>query len=57
MTKKDDEIAAENDEKAKREVALQKMIDKQIEEDEKGAKEEVEDYSIIENPMNAVLNK
>jgi cell division protein FtsW len=60
VTKKDDEIAAENADKAKREAALQKMIDKQIEEDEKGEKaekEEVEDYSIVDNPMNAVLNR
>lgn len=57
VTKKDDEIAAENADKAKREAALQKMIDKQIEDDEKGAIEEVEGYSIVENPMNAVLNK
>lgn len=54
VTKKEEEIAAENAEKAKREVALQKMIDKQIKEDEESISE---DYSIEENPMNAVLKK
>jgi len=54
VTKKEEEIAAENAEKAKREVALQKMIDKQIKEDEKSISE---DYSIEDNPMNAVLKK
>ncbi|HQV36775.1 MAG TPA: FtsW/RodA/SpoVE family cell cycle protein, partial [Flavobacterium sp.] len=52
VTKKEEEIAAENAEKAKREVALQKMIDKQIKEDEESISE---DYSIEDNPMNAVL--
>jgi cell division protein FtsW len=52
VTKKEEEIAAENVEKAKREVALQKMIDKQIKEDEESISE---DYSVEENPMNAVL--
>ena len=54
VTKKEEEIAAENAEKAKRDVALQKMIDKQIKEDEESISE---DYSIEENPMNAVLKK
>jgi len=54
VTKKEEEIAAENAEKAKREVALQKMIDKQIKEDEESISE---DYSVEENPMNAVLKK
>ena len=54
VTKKEEEIAAENVEKAKREVALQKMIDKQIKEDEESISE---DYSIEDNPMNAVLKK
>lgn len=54
VTKKEEEIAAENAEKSKREVVLQKMIDKQILEDdeEENAIAESED-----NPMNAVLNK
>jgi cell division protein FtsW len=34
VTKKDDEIAQELDEKQKREEALQKLIDKQMQEDE-----------------------
>lgn len=54
VTKKEEEIAAENAEKAKRDVALQKMIDKQIKEDEESISE---DYSIEDNPMNAVLKK
>ena len=57
VTKKDDEIAAENADKAKRQAALQKMIDKQIEDDENGEKQAEEDYSIVDNPMNEVLNK
>jgi len=54
VTKKEEEIAADNAEKMKREAALQKMIDKQLQEDE-----EQEDEAVIkeENPMNAVLNK
>ncbi|MBA4154266.1 FtsW/RodA/SpoVE family cell cycle protein [Flavobacterium sp.] len=54
VTKKEEEIAAENVEKAKREVALQKMIDKQIKEDEESISE---DYSVEDNPMNVVLKK
>lgn len=61
VTKKEEEIAAENKEKAMRDAALQKMIDKQLKEDEealiKSEKEKEEDYSIEDNPMNAVLNK
>jgi cell division protein FtsW len=54
VTKKEEEIAAENAEKSKRETALQKMIDKQIQEDEEADKEIVESD---DNPMNPVLNK
>ncbi|UPQ79947.1 putative lipid II flippase FtsW [Flavobacterium azooxidireducens] len=61
VTKKEEEIAAENKEKAMRDAALQKMIDKQLKEDEealiKSDEEKDEDYSIEDNPMNAVLNK
>lgn len=61
VTKKEEEIAAENKEKAMRDAALQKMIDKQLKEDEealiKSEDEKDEDYSIEDNPMNAVLNK
>lgn len=57
VTKKEEEIAAENSEKAKREAALQKIIDKQIEEDEAEDDEEEENYSVKDNPMNVVLNK
>jgi len=56
VTKKEEEIAKELDEKQKREAALQKLIDKQLQEDEETA---LEDFSIVDsaNPMNAVLNK
>jgi len=58
VTKKEEEIAQELDEKQKREDALQKLIDKQLQEDEEGqAVADNEDYSITDNPMNAVLNK
>ena len=65
VTKKEEEIAAELEEKEQREIALQKLIDKQLEEDalEEEAKEfqsESEgNYSIEEtaNPMDAVRNK
>ena len=57
VTKKEEEIAAELDEKQKREDALQKLIDKQLLEDEQTQSESDEDYSIVDNPMNAVLNK
>ena len=54
VTKKDEEIAIEELNKQKREDALQKLIDKQLQDD---AVELDTDYSISENPMNAVLNK
>jgi len=66
VTKKEEEIAEENKEKAKREAALKKLIDKQLEEDEsplnpeEGIAEVNENYSIEDNannPMKAVLNK
>lgn len=61
VTKKEEEIAAENKEKAMRDAALQKMIDKQLKEDEEALQREENnnepDYSIEDNPMNAVLNK
>ncbi len=62
VTKKEEEIAAENKEKAMRDAALQKMIDKQLKEDEAEALQREDnnnepDYSIEDNPMNAVLNK
>ena len=64
VTKKDEEIAQELSDKAKREAALQKLIDKQLEDEENEEdknKEAVEgNYSIEDranNPMNAVLNK
>lgn len=67
VTKKEEEIAQELAEKEQREIALQKLIDKQLEEDalEAEVKElqpEIEsegNYSIEEtaNPMDAVRNK
>jgi cell division protein FtsW len=56
VTKKEEEIVQEQKEAALREEALQKLIDKQLEEDTVSD----EDYSIQDathNPMNAVLNK
>jgi len=67
VTKKEEEIAQELAEKEQREIALQKLIDKQLEED--AIEEEAKDlqpaiesegnYSIEEtaNPMDAVRNK
>ena len=65
VTKKEEEIAEELAEKQKRDDALQKLIDKQLEEDEAADSNEseqakqLEDFSIVEtaNPMNAVINK
>ena len=56
VTKKEEEIAQEMKDTAKREEALQKLIDRELEEDE--VKDE--NYSIedkAKNPMHAVLNK
>lgn len=66
VTKKDEEIALEIKDKERREAALQKLIDKQLEEeddeDEKETEQIVdnENYSIQDNavnPMKGVLNK
>lgn len=67
VTKKDDEIALEIKDKARRDAALQKIIDKQLLEEEESESEELvpeylneKNYSIKEtntNPMKAVLNK
>lgn len=65
VTKKEEEIAEELAEKQKRDDALQKLIDKQLEEDEAAESNEseqakqLEDFSIVDsaNPMNAVLKK
>ena len=73
VTKKEEEIAAELEDKEKREEALQRMIDAQIAREqaaeaalvamanEENGKATAEDYSIEEsvssNPMNAVLKK
>ena len=63
VTKKEEEIEQEHKDAAKREEALQKLIDKQLEddaEDSLDAESENNNYSIEDkanNPMNAVLNK
>ncbi|MDR6966426.1 cell division protein FtsW [Flavobacterium arsenatis] len=64
VTKKEEEIAAELDEKQKREEALKRLIDKQLEEEEMAEntilsedENDEKEYSITDNPMNAVLNK
>lgn len=67
VTKKEEEIAAELNEKEQRDETLKRMIDAQIEREEKAeaalqeieAREKTESYSIEDktNPMNAVLNK
>ncbi|MFL9830542.1 FtsW/RodA/SpoVE family cell cycle protein [Flavobacterium sp. ST-87] len=56
VTKKEEEIELEQKEAAKREEALQRLIDAELASEEK----EKESYSIedkVANPMNAVLNK
>lgn len=64
VTKKEEEIAQELDEREQRKIALDKLIDKQLEEDANENEvidvEENEDYSITDsarNPMNAVKSK
>lgn len=65
VTKKDEEIAEEMEEKERRKEALQRLIDKELAEedlavDEKEVYQDAEMYSIEDsskNPMNAVLNK
>ena len=63
VTKKDEEIALEIKDKERREAALQKLIDKQLEEEDEEETEEIvdnENYSIQDNtvnPMKGVLNK
>lgn len=56
VTKKEEEIAEELQEKQKREDALQRLIDKQMKDEEEAGNTD-EDFSIEDNPMNAVLNK
>ncbi|MGR3790557.1 FtsW/RodA/SpoVE family cell cycle protein [Flavobacterium sp. TN-1] len=59
VTKKEEEIVKEKEEKEERETALQRIIDREIEEQNKIDTELEQDYSIEDkdNPMNAVLNK
>ena len=61
VTRKEEEIAEVQKEKEMREEALQKLIDKQLEEDalsiNKSNNMDSEDFSITENPMVAVKNK
>ena len=57
VTKKEEEIAEEIKDKARRDQALQQLIDKQLEEETRLEEEKytIEDHSV--NPMKAVLNK
>jgi cell division protein FtsW len=62
VTRKEDEIAEVQKEKELREEALQKLIDKQIQEDAMpitnlDPENDADDFSISENPMAAVKNK
>lgn len=63
VTKKEEEIKAENKEKAMRDAALEKMIDKQLKEDEEAlknkerAEKDNDNFFTEDNPINAVLNK
>ena len=62
VTRKEEEIAEVQKEKELREEALQKLIDKQLEEDalslnNSNSEMHTDDYSITENPMVAVKNK
>lgn len=59
VTKKEEEIAQENLDKQKRDEALQRIIDRELAEEDKEEEEINEGYSIedVANPMNAVLNK
>jgi cell division protein FtsW len=56
VTKKEEEIAEELEEKQKREDALQRLIDKQLKEEVEAEIEEG-NYSIEENPIAIVINK
>jgi cell division protein FtsW len=57
VTKKEEEIAEEIKDKARRDQALQQLIDKQLEEETLLEEEKytIEDHSV--NPMKAILNK
>ena len=55
VTKKEEEIVEELQEKQKREDALQRLIDKQLKDEETEHSEE--DYSIRDNPINVILKK
>ena len=59
VTKKEEEIVQENLDKQKREEALQRIIDRELSEEDKIEEVFNEGYSIedVANPMNAVLNK
>jgi cell division protein FtsW len=60
VTRKEEEIAQDEAEKEKREIALQKLIDKQLQEDEEEEKiNENEDFSIEDkaNPLEPILKK
>ncbi len=57
VTKKEEEFAQELAEKNKRKVAMEKLIDKQLMEDDLVNPKEDKDYSIIDgNPLQPILN-
>lgn len=60
VTKKEEEITQENLEKQQREEALQRIIDRELQEEKEIESEINEDYSIVEevkNPLGPILNK
>lgn len=56
VTKKEEEVALELEEKQKREEALQRLIDKQLKEEEESASIE-KDFPEDNNPLNAIVQK
>jgi len=57
VTKKEEEIEQEQKEAAKREEALQRLIDAELASEEQQQKESYSIEDKMSNPMNAVLNK
>ena len=57
VTKKEEEIEQEQKEAAKREEALQKLIDQQLEADEHKISENYSIQDSSKNPIDAVINK
>ncbi|WP_353088152.1 FtsW/RodA/SpoVE family cell cycle protein [Flavobacterium sp.] len=57
VTKKEEEIAQEEADKQRREEALQRLIDKQLLEEEEAERAGSQGQNEDDNPMNAVLNR